>query len=48
MPAAKAGLGMLYLRLGKEAEAKTLLEQLAWWANALRSARAAAPYPGGA
>ncbi|WP_173159462.1 NADPH-dependent FMN reductase [Phytohabitans suffuscus] len=28
--------------------AKTLLEQLAWWANALRSARAAAPYPGGA
>ena len=27
MPAAKAGLGMLYLRLGKEAEAKTLLEQ---------------------
>ncbi|MFF4798976.1 NADPH-dependent FMN reductase [Streptomyces sp. NPDC001351] len=26
--------------------AKTLLEQLAWWAGALRSARAAAPYPG--
>ncbi|KUL38894.1 FMN reductase [Streptomyces sp. NRRL F-4489] len=25
--------------------AKTLLEQLAWWAGALRSARAAAPYP---
>lgn len=27
--------------------AKTMLEQLAWWAEALRSARAAAPYPGG-
>jgi tetratricopeptide (TPR) repeat protein len=27
LPAAKAGLGMLYLRLGKEAEARTLLEQ---------------------
>jgi tetratricopeptide (TPR) repeat protein len=27
LPAAKAGLGMLYLRLGKEAEAKALLEQ---------------------
>lgn len=26
--------------------AKTLLEQLAWWAEALRAARAAAPYPG--
>jgi len=25
--------------------AKTLLEQLAWWAGALRSAREAAPYP---
>ena len=25
--------------------AKTLLEQLAWWAGALRSARKAAPYP---
>ncbi|MET7653634.1 NAD(P)H-dependent oxidoreductase [Streptomyces sp. NPDC005486] len=25
--------------------AKTLLEQLAWWADALRSARDAAPYP---
>ena len=28
--------------------AKTLLEQLAWWSEALRAARAAAPYPGGA
>jgi NAD(P)H-dependent FMN reductase len=28
--------------------AKTLLEQLSWWARALRTARAAAPYPGGA
>jgi NAD(P)H-dependent FMN reductase len=28
--------------------AKILLEQLAWWADALRTARAAAPYPGGA
>lgn len=27
LPAAKAGLGMLYLRLGKEAEARTILEQ---------------------
>jgi cellulose synthase operon protein C len=27
LPAAKTGLGMLYLRLGKEAEARTLLEQ---------------------
>lgn len=27
--------------------AKTMLEQLAWWADALRSARAATPYPGG-
>ena len=27
MPAAKAGLGMLYMRLGKEEEAKALLEQ---------------------
>jgi cellulose synthase operon protein C len=27
LPAAKAGLGMLYLRLGKEKEARTLLEQ---------------------
>ncbi len=26
--------------------AKTLLEQLAWWAEALRAARAVAPYPG--
>ncbi|AOW87122.1 MULTISPECIES: NADPH-dependent FMN reductase [Streptomyces] len=26
--------------------AKTLLDQLAWWAAALRKARAAAPYPG--
>ncbi len=26
--------------------AKQLLEQLAWWADALRTARAAAPYPG--
>ncbi|GAB1691355.1 NADPH-dependent FMN reductase [Krasilnikovia sp. M28-CT-15] len=28
--------------------AKSLLEQLAWWTTALRVARAAAPYPGGA
>jgi NAD(P)H-dependent FMN reductase len=28
--------------------AKTLLEQLSWWAQALRAARTAAPYPGGA
>jgi NAD(P)H-dependent FMN reductase len=28
--------------------AKTVLEQLAWWADALRGARTAAPYPGGA
>jgi NAD(P)H-dependent FMN reductase len=28
--------------------AKTLLEQLSWWAQALRAARNAAPYPGGA
>jgi NAD(P)H-dependent FMN reductase len=28
--------------------AKTLLEQLAWWSQALRAARAATPYPGGA
>ncbi|GAA0461127.1 FMN reductase [Paractinoplanes deccanensis] len=28
--------------------AKTLLEQLAWWSEALRKARAATPYPGGA
>ncbi|MEU1396394.1 NAD(P)H-dependent oxidoreductase [Micromonospora zamorensis] len=28
--------------------AKTLLEQLSWWAQALRAARIAAPYPGGA
>jgi hypothetical protein len=27
--------------------AKTLLEQLSWWAQALRVARIAAPYPGG-
>ncbi|HJZ92409.1 MAG TPA: tetratricopeptide repeat protein [Gemmataceae bacterium] len=27
LPAARAGLGMLYLRLGKEGEAKTLLEE---------------------
>jgi NAD(P)H-dependent FMN reductase len=27
--------------------AKTLLEQLAWWSEALRTARANAPYPGG-
>ncbi|GIF77182.1 NADPH-dependent FMN reductase [Asanoa siamensis] len=27
--------------------AKTLLEQLSWWATALRAARAANPYPGG-
>lgn len=26
--------------------AKTLLEQLSWWATALRTARAAVPYPG--
>jgi NAD(P)H-dependent FMN reductase len=26
--------------------AKTMLEQLAWWAAALRKARAEAPYPG--
>ena len=26
--------------------AKTLLEQLSWWADALRTARAAVPYPG--
>ncbi len=26
--------------------AKAMLEQLAWWANALRKARAAVPYPG--
>lgn len=25
--------------------AKTLLDQLAWWAGALRSAREATPYP---
>jgi NAD(P)H-dependent FMN reductase len=30
------------------AYAKTLLVQLDWWARALRSARAAVPYPGGA
>ncbi|CAL9488650.1 2-hydroxy-1,4-benzoquinone reductase [Nocardiopsis dassonvillei] len=29
-----------------EGYAKAMLEQLAWWAGALRSARAAAPYPG--
>jgi NAD(P)H-dependent FMN reductase len=28
--------------------AKTLLNQLDWWAHALRAARAAEPYPGGA
>jgi NAD(P)H-dependent FMN reductase len=28
--------------------AKTVLEQLAWWAEGLRAARTAAPYPGGA
>jgi len=28
--------------------AKTLLTQLDWWARALRTARASAPYPGGA
>jgi NAD(P)H-dependent FMN reductase len=28
--------------------AKTLLDQFEWWARALRSARAAVPYPGGA
>jgi NAD(P)H-dependent FMN reductase len=28
--------------------AKTLLEQLAWWATALRAARQATPYPGAA
>jgi NAD(P)H-dependent FMN reductase len=28
--------------------AKILLDQLAWWTNALRTARTAAPYPGGA
>ena len=28
--------------------AKTLLVQLDWWARALRSARVAVPYPGGA
>ncbi|WP_245674153.1 NADPH-dependent FMN reductase [Actinoplanes rectilineatus] len=28
--------------------AKTLLEQLSWWAQALRAARTAVPYPGGA
>ena len=28
--------------------AKTLLDQLDWWARALRAARAAVPYPGGA
>ncbi|GAB2833316.1 NAD(P)H-dependent oxidoreductase [Actinocorallia aurea] len=28
-----------------DAAAKTLLTQLAWWAGALRSAKAAAPYP---
>jgi NAD(P)H-dependent FMN reductase len=28
--------------------AKVLLEQLAWWADALRAARRASPYPGGA
>jgi hypothetical protein len=32
---------------GAAGYAKTLLEQLAWWARALRAARAAAPYPGG-
>lgn len=30
-----------------EGYAAVLLEQLAWWADALRTARAAAPYPGG-
>lgn len=29
-----------------EGYAKAMLEQLAWWAGALRAARAAAPYPG--
>jgi NAD(P)H-dependent FMN reductase len=33
---------------GAAGYAKTLLEQLAWWANALRAARVAAAYPGGA
>ncbi|MDG4809974.1 hypothetical protein O7634_24750 [Micromonospora sp. WMMD1120] len=28
--------------------ATTLLDQLAWWADALRTARRATPYPGGA
>ncbi|WP_229074870.1 NADPH-dependent FMN reductase [Actinoplanes sp. DH11] len=27
--------------------AKTMLEQLSWWSQALRAARAASPYPGG-
>ncbi|MFC9325811.1 NADPH-dependent FMN reductase [Kitasatospora sp. NPDC057015] len=30
---------------GAPGYAKTLLDQLAWWAQALRAARAAAPYP---
>lgn len=29
---------------GPEAAAKTMLDELAWWAHALRSARAAHPY----
>jgi hypothetical protein len=33
---------------GSEGYAKILLDQLSWWAQALRAARAAAPYPGGA
>jgi NAD(P)H-dependent FMN reductase len=36
------------LDAGAAGYAKTLLGQLAWWANALRSARVAAAYPGGA
>ncbi|TNC26999.1 NADPH-dependent FMN reductase [Amycolatopsis alkalitolerans] len=34
------------LDAGTAGYAKTLLEQLAWWAEALRTARDAAPYPG--
>jgi len=32
---------------GAASYAKSVLEQLGWWANALRTARAAVPYPGG-
>lgn len=51
----QAGLSFTYYRLGwrdgrptdprSEEYAPLLLDQLAWWARALRAARAAAPYP---